>query len=151
MLHSVDSSVNNVVMSVVLSGMVVVAIVPVVGEVLEISDAVDVGIIEDDIVLVCLEEFGTSPVVVYVDREVLVVVKVELEILEDAVVEVAVEVVVEVVVDNVLVCINLVEVIVDVDVDVVVLVVVEGELGILDDAIASKISKIDNLVLVWIN
>ena len=40
---------------------------------------------------------------------------------------------------------------VDVDVDVVVLVVVEGELGILDDAISSKISKIDNLVLVWIN
>ena len=86
--------------------MVVEAVVPVVGDELEVSGAADVGIVVDDIVLVCLEEFGTSPVVMYVDWVVLVVEKVELESLEDAAVEVAVEVVVEVVVDNVLVCIN---------------------------------------------
>ena len=84
--------------------MVVEAVVPVVGDELEVSGAADVGIVVD--VLVCLEEFGTSPVVMYVDWVVLVVEKVELESLEDAAVEVAVEVVVEVVVDNVLVCIN---------------------------------------------
>ena len=81
MVHAVDSSVRRVEMSGrVLIAMVVVLMVPVVGDELEISGAVDVGIL--------------------VDIEVLV--EVDLGLLEDAVAEV----VVEVVVGYVLVCIN---------------------------------------------
>ena len=93
----------------------------------------------DNVVLMCINGVDVPPVVLDVDRVVLVVVEDELGIVEVAVIEV---------VDNVvLVPINGVDgPPVVMDVDEVVIVMVEDELGIVEDEVVKVV--VDSVVLV---
>ena len=80
-----DRMVNNVERSfVVIIGIVVVAIV--VGDELEVSCAMEIGALVDNVVLECLEGFDVNPVVKEVDKVVVLVMAMvdEIGILEEA-------------------------------------------------------------------